>query len=82
MMDRMFTVFLVDDDQGVLTALGRLLRVRGYQIRAYSSPQEFLIDHDATVPGCCVFDVAMPGLDGLALQQALTANGSARPIIS
>ena len=41
-MDSMFTVFIVDDDAGVLKALSRLLRARGYDVRAYTSPQEFL----------------------------------------
>ena len=80
-MDRMFTIFLVDDDAGVLKALGRLLRVKGYDVQPYTSPHDFLADHDASVPGCAVLDVAMPGLDGLGLQQALTAEGSSRPII-
>ena len=80
-MDRMFTIFLVDDDAGVLKALGRLLRVKGYDVQPYTSPHAFLADHDASVPGCAVLDVAMPGLDGLGLQQALTAEGSSRPII-
>jgi FixJ family two-component response regulator len=77
----MFTVFIVDDDAGVLKALSRLLRARGYDIRSFTSPQEFLVHHDATVPGCAVLDVSMPGLDGLELQQALTAGGSHRPVI-
>jgi FixJ family two-component response regulator len=81
MTDGMFTIFLVDDDAGVLKALTRLLRVKGYDVRSYASPHEFLAHHDPEVPGCAVFDVAMPGLDGLGLQQALTAGGSARPII-
>jgi FixJ family two-component response regulator len=80
-MDRMFTVFLVDDDAGVLRGLGRLLHVKGYEVRPYTSPHAFLAEHDAAVPGCAVLDVAMPGLDGLGLQQALTAGGSSRPII-
>jgi FixJ family two-component response regulator len=75
------TVFLVDDDEGVLKALSRLLRVKGYDVRPYTSPHEFLADHDPMVPGCAVLDVAMPGLDGLALHQALTAEGSPRPVI-
>jgi FixJ family two-component response regulator len=79
--DAMFTVFLVDDDPGVINALSRLLRVKGYDVRSYTSPQEFLISHDATVPGCAVLDVSMPGLDGLELQQALAAEGCHRPII-
>ena len=81
MTDDKLTVFLVDDDPGVLKGLSRLLRGRGYDVRQYDSPQEFLAHHDAAAPGCAVLDVAMPGLDGLALQQALTAEGTHRPII-
>jgi FixJ family two-component response regulator len=77
----MFTVFIVDDDARVIKALSRLMRVKGYDVRSYTSPQEFLAQHDPTVPGCAVLDVSMPGLDGLQLQQALTAGGSHRPVI-
>ena len=76
-----FTVFVVDDDPGVLKALSRVLRARGYAVRPYASPQAFLADHDPAAPGCAVLDVAMPGLDGLALQQALTAGKAHRPVI-
>ncbi|MET3841376.1 response regulator [Bradyrhizobium sp. OAE829] len=76
-----FTVFLVDDDAGVLKALDRALQLRGYEVRSFTSPQAFLASHDASAPGCAVLDVAMPDLDGLALQHALTAEGSQRPVI-
>ncbi len=79
-MDK-FTVYLVDDDAGVLKALSRLLRAKGYEVKSYVSPQEFLEQHDPAVSGCAVLDVSMPGLDGLELQQALTAGGSHRPIV-
>jgi FixJ family two-component response regulator len=77
----MFTVFIVDDDARVLNALSRLLCVNGYNVRLYTSAQEFLTHHDATVPGCLLLDVAMPDLNGLELQQALVDEGSHRPII-
>jgi FixJ family two-component response regulator len=80
-MNTMFTVFVVDDDPRVIKALSRLLRGKGYDVRAYTSPQEFLANHDGTVPGCAVLDVSMPGLDGLELQQALAAGGSHRPVV-
>ncbi|MBR1190374.1 response regulator transcription factor [Bradyrhizobium sp. AUGA SZCCT0160] len=76
-----FTVYLVDDDAGVRKGLSRLLRTKGYEVQAYSSPQEFLLQHDPAASGCAVLDVAMPGLNGLGLQQALTAQGSHRPVI-
>jgi FixJ family two-component response regulator len=81
MTSRTFTIFIVDDDASVIKALSRLMRVKGYIVRSYSSPRGFLADHDATIPGCAVFDVSMPGLDGLELQQALAATGSQRPVI-
>jgi FixJ family two-component response regulator len=81
MTDGNFTVFLVDDDPGVLKALSRLLRARGFEVQAFTSPQAFLASHEASIPGCAVFDVSMPGLDGLELQQALSAGGSQRPVI-
>jgi FixJ family two-component response regulator len=81
MMDGMFTVFLVDDDAGVLKALSRLLRAKGYDVRPFASAEAFLEGHDAALPGCAVFDVAMPGLDGLALQQVFAAGGKQRPVI-
>ena len=77
-----FTVYLVDDDPGVLKALSRLLRSRGYEVKPYFSPQLFLEEHDVAVPGCAILDVSMPGLDGLELQRALTAaGGSHRPVV-
>ena len=77
-----FTVYLVDDDPGVLKALSRLLRARGYEVKPYASPQLFLEEHDMAGPGCAVLDVSMPGLDGLELQGALTASaGSHRPVV-
>src|SRR5882757_2712804 len=81
-MTHRFTVYLVDDDPGVLKALSRLLRARDYDVKPYSSPQLFLEEHDVAVPGCAVLDVSMPGLDGLELQRALTASaGSHRPVV-
>lgn len=81
MTDR-FTVYLVDDDPGVLKALSRLLRARGYEVKVYSSPSVFLDEHDMAVPGCAVLDVSMPGLDGLEIQRVLTtADGFQRPVV-
>ncbi|HZA95082.1 MAG TPA: response regulator [Burkholderiaceae bacterium] len=75
------TVFIVDDDAAVLNAFSRLLRVSGYAVRTFASAQS-LLDHGTTdLPGCLVLDVAMPGLNGLELQQALIATHGDRPTI-
>ncbi|MGB8443740.1 MAG: response regulator [Pseudolabrys sp.] len=76
-----FTVFIIDDDQGVLEALSSFLRGAGYKIKAYSSPQAFLDEHDPSMPGCAVLDLAMPRVNGLSVQQELVIRGVERPII-
>ena len=76
-----FTVFIIDDDQGVLDALSRFLRTAGYETKAYSSPQAFLDEHDPSMPGCVVLDLSMPRVNGLAVQRELVTRGIERPII-
>jgi FixJ family two-component response regulator len=76
-----FVIFLVDDDPGVLKALTRMLSTHGYEVRAFSSSTEFLAQHDRSVPGCAIFDLSMPDLDGIELQAALKAGGVERPVI-
>jgi FixJ family two-component response regulator len=76
-----FTTFLVDDDPGVLKALSRIVRTAGYDSVSYSSSQDFLREHDPSIPGCAIFDLTMPDLDGLKLQQCLVESGDDRPVI-
>ena len=75
------TVFIVDDDPAVLKSLSRLLRSVQLEVATFSSPHDFLEQHDPHVAGCLVLDMSMPGLNGLELQEALKAKGSAIPII-
>ena len=76
-----FVIFVVDDDRQVLKALSRLLSTKGYAVQAFSSATEFLAKHDRSIPGCAIFDVSMPDLDGIELQRALQAHGTERPVI-
>ena len=75
------TVFVLDDDASVRRSLGRLLKSAGYRVEAYSSPQEFLERGPIHGPGCLVLDLQLPQMDGLKLQEALTAAESGLPIV-
>ena len=75
------TVFLVDDEPGMLKALTRLLKAEGFTVRGFTSATTFLEDFRAEELGCLVLDVAMPELSGLELQQRLTHAGILLPII-
>jgi FixJ family two-component response regulator len=77
----MTVIWLVDDDPGVLRSLQRLLHSEGYDTRAFSGANAFLDAHDASLPGCAVIDLGLPDLDGLAVQQRLSAAGRACQVI-
>ena len=72
---------MVDDDPAVLKSLARLLRSAHLNAVTFASPAEFLDRFDPSSPGCLVLDLSMPGLDGLELQEVLTAQGSELPVL-
>ncbi len=75
------TIFIVDDDVRVLKALRHLLQTAGYAVRDFAAPEIFLRQHDLARPGCVICDMAMPGMNGLALHRALKVQGCRRPFI-
>jgi FixJ family two-component response regulator len=75
-------VHLVDDDKALRTALSRLLRTAGHEVRVYASATDFLMAKTPGMRGCLLLDVRMPGgPTGLELQQALVRQGETLPII-
>ena len=75
------TIFVVDDDAAVRRGSRRLLTAAGFNVETFESADDFLRRHDPAASGCLILDVAMPGLNGLELQQALHARHSFLPII-
>ncbi len=75
------TVFLVDDDASFLRSLSRLLRASGFCVSAHSSAEALLANMRPDMPGCIITDLLMPGMNGIALQMALKANGNSMPIL-
>jgi FixJ family two-component response regulator len=75
-------VHLVDDDDALRTALSRLLRAAGYEVRVYASAAEFLMAGTGGMRGCLLLDVRMPGgPTGLELHQALVRQGGTLPVV-
>lgn len=75
------TVFLLDDEAGMVKALTRLLTAEGFAVRGFTAARTFLEAYRAEERSCLVLDVAMPELNGLELQQRLTHAGILLPIV-
>ena len=74
-------VYVLDDEPEMVKALTRVLRARRCEVLGFTSVRAFLDAYRPEHTACLVLDVAMPELDGLALQQRLTHEGILIPII-
>jgi len=74
-------IYLVDDDPDVRRSLQRLFKSWGMGVQTFASPAEFLATELADTPACLILDLKLPGMDGIALQDRLTAIRLDIPII-
>jgi FixJ family two-component response regulator len=75
------TVFVVDDDPAVRTALGRLLQSVGWTTQAFASAEEFLQQDLPVAGGCLIADVHLGRMSGLELLAALGNRRESMPVI-
>ncbi len=67
------TIFVVDDDRGVLADMQRLLQEHGHAAEIFASGEAFLAADRPDRKGCLVVDALMPGMGGVALMERLKA---------
>ncbi len=75
------TVFVVDDESGIRSALTRLFKVAQVDVESFESAEAFLAAFRPERAGCLVLDVNMPGMSGLELQQELRERRALLPIV-
>lgn len=81
MSDIPHTVYVVDDDAGMLESTQWLLESVGLQVKPFADGRHFLEAVDPSRTGCVILDIRMPGLGGLNVQEELQKRGSHLPII-
>lgn len=74
-------VYLVDDDEAVRRALKLLLSTVDVDVTTFADPHAFLAQLDGLQPGCLIFDIRMPLISGLKLQEKLTQKGVDWPTV-
>jgi len=74
------TIALVDDDRNILTSVAIALEAEGYKVRTYTDGTSALRELKERPADLGVFDIKMPGLDGLELLSRLRRD-SQMPVI-
>ena len=67
------TVFVVDDELGILDVVSRGLENAGYQTKTFSGGREFERAVARESPDLCIMDLSLPDLDGVAILGELAA---------
>src|ERR1700679_1153682 len=75
------TVFVIDDDDLVRSAIQGLLKSVGLHSETFETTQQFLGSNRPDGPSCLVLDVKLPGGNGLDFQRQLADSGVRIPII-
>ncbi|WP_226998434.1 response regulator transcription factor [Tardibacter chloracetimidivorans] len=74
-------VYVVDDDQGILTSLEWLLSSVQLECACFSDGAEFLDAFDNNRPSCIVLDVRMPAMSGFDVLDQIVDRRLTAPVI-
>ncbi|WP_287029326.1 sigma-54-dependent transcriptional regulator [Pseudomonas sp. UBA6310] len=74
-------VILVDDEAVIRQAVGEWLQLSGYAVTLFDNARDCLASLDADFAGVLISDLRMPGMDGMALLQAVRAMDAELPLI-
>jgi FixJ family two-component response regulator len=73
-------IIVVEDDASMSQAIERLLNAAGWRTRAFDSAEKLLDCDGVTGADCFVFDMQLPGLNGLQLCARLRERGINQPV--
>ncbi len=74
-------VFLVDDDELIVSMLARALKAGGYDVQAVTDPAGVVDKIRAFAPDAVLLDVNLPGKSGMDLLGEILEGGHARQVI-
>jgi len=81
MVDDKSLIAVVDDEESVRKALGRLVCSAGFDVEIFASGSEFLRSLQQRRPHCVVLDLHMPNVSGFDVQQEMKVIEAGIPIV-
>lgn len=74
-------ILIVENDPGVRRSMQLLLQGQGFDVKAYAMGENLLADAASQPPDCFIADYRLDGTDGIAVLQAMRAQGWDGPAI-
>ncbi|HEX7195519.1 MAG TPA: response regulator, partial [Candidatus Limnocylindria bacterium] len=74
-------ILVIDDEPALIGAVAALVGSVGHRVSAAYDGHEALRRFDADQPDLVILDLAMPGLDGIGVLQAMRERGIGIPVI-
>ena len=74
-------IAVIEDDASMRIALQQLLRAEAFEAVTFASAEAFLDSESRGDVECLLVDIHLPGMTGVALLKALTADGGALPVV-
>lgn len=75
------SVFIVDDEKHIRTAIEQLLELENYEVRSFASAKELLVNIEQGCPDVIISDINMPVMDGHQLMANVFQIDRELPII-
>jgi len=73
-------IYVIEDDESIRELLKIALEGFGYQIRAYEAAEPALLDMKTEKPDMAIFDIMLPGMDGLSAIRLLRQDAGLKDI--
>jgi two-component system, OmpR family, response regulator MprA len=74
-------IAIVDDDGAIRSALGRALRMEGYEVDLFEDGASALKSIQLRAPDAIVLDLQLPDIDGLEICRRIRRAGDSTPIL-
>lgn len=80
-MNKQYRLFVIDDEQDILSLLETLLKKDGHEVETATSGEEALAKMEENIPDLVITDLYMDGMNGMQLMESIHSKTPLLPVI-
>ncbi|GHV37786.1 DNA-binding response regulator [Synergistales bacterium] len=74
-------IYVIEDDENIRVMLQMALASFSYGVTAFDNAEDALAECEKTMPSLLIFDIMLPGMDGVSAVRLLRAKDKAVPVL-